>query len=206
MLEYQLIRKNIKKMYLRIKDDQIIVSAPNYVSKQEVDSFVLEHEAWINKHRINKSKIQNNDIIKVLGEEYRIVYTSNTLCIKNHVIYCSLDQYEFDELIYQYTKNYFFDRFQEICSILKIENINLQLKYYKSKWGSCTPSKKLICLNINLAFYSLRCIDAIILHELAHLYVMNHSNKFYDILLTWMPDYKEVVKELKISKIPRLEE
>lgn len=206
MIKYVLIRKKIKKMYLRIKDDQIVVTAPSYVSKREIDSFVLEHEEWIKKHMVKKPKIQNNDIIKILGEDHRIVFTDDTLCISDYVIYCSLDQYEFDELIYQYTKNYFYDRFHEICHILKIKDMNLQLKYYKSKWGSCTPSKKLISLNINLAFYSLRCIDAIILHELAHLYVMNHSKKFYDILLRWMPDYKEIVKELKISKVPRLED
>lgn len=206
MHSYRLIRKKIKKMYLRIQDDEVIVSAPLYVSKSDIDRFVLDHEKWIDEHIERQKYIFNPNQIRILGEHYRIIHTCNICKIENKIIYCPSIKKVFDKLIYEYTKDYFYDRFYELCEALKINGYQLKLKYYKSKWGSCTPSKKLICLNINLAFYSLQCIDAIILHELAHIYVMNHSKKFYDVLLTWMPDYKEVVKELKISKVPRLED
>lgn len=58
--------------------------------------------------------------------------------------------------------------------------------------------------NVNLIFMPLEFVDAIILHELAHLYHLNHSKEFYDLLCTWMPNYKEIMKKNKKNPIPNL--
>lgn len=50
----------------------------------------------------------------------------------------------------------------------------------------------------------LEFVDAIILHELAHLYHLNHSKEFYGLLCTWMPNYKEIMKKNKKNPIPNL--
>jgi predicted metal-dependent hydrolase len=42
-------------------------------------------------------------------------------------------------------------------------------------------------------------IDAVIIHELAHLTHANHSKRFWDLVYTWMPNYEEHVKILKKS-------
>ena len=48
-----------------------------------------------------------------------------------------------------------------------------------------------------------REIDYVILHELCHTKVMNHSKAFYDLVGRFMPDYKERQKKLKEIKIPK---
>ncbi len=109
-----------------------------------------------------------------------------------------------DKFLYKNIKNYMESRFDYFCKQLNIEGISLKFSVYKSKWGSCTPKKRMICFNVNLIFMPLDFIDAIILHELAHLYYLNHSKDFYDLLLCWMPNYKDVIKKGKEYKVPRL--
>lgn len=103
-----------------------------------------------------------------------------------------------------YRLHYIDLRFEFFCEQLHIQDISLQYGFYKSKWGSCTPSKRKICFNVNLIFMPLEFVDAIILHELAHLYHLNHSKEFYDLLCTWMPNYKEIMKKNKKNPIPSL--
>lgn len=82
------------------------------------------------------------------------------------------------------------------CFHKEIKSVNL--KYNKSNWGSCSSA-----LNINLStrllFAPKDVIDYVIIHELAHLYEMNHSSKFWDIVYQVMPDYKEKEHWLKIN-------
>ena len=51
-MEYELIRKNIKNMYIRVKPDgRVVVTAPRFASEKTVDSFVKSREAWVEKKR-----------------------------------------------------------------------------------------------------------------------------------------------------------
>ncbi len=42
-------------------------------------------------------------------------------------------------------------------------------------------------------------IDYVIIHEFSHLVHMNHSKKFYDLVKSIMPDYKDKENWLKIN-------
>ena len=40
-------------------------------------------------------------------------------------------------------------------------------------------------------------IDYVVLHEICHLRYMNHSKNFWNMVSTYMPNYKEAEAELK---------
>jgi predicted metal-dependent hydrolase len=42
-------------------------------------------------------------------------------------------------------------------------------------------------------------LDAIVVHELAHMYEPNHSKRFYDIVEQYCPDYKKHARWLKVN-------
>ena len=69
-----------------------------------------------------------------------------------------------------------------------IKSVNL--KYNTSNWGSCSSANN-VNLSTRLLFAPKDVIDYVIIHELAHLYEMNHSKKFWDIVSQVMPNYKE---------------
>lgn len=85
------------------------------------------------------------------------------------------------------------------CFHKNIKSVNL--KYNSSNWGSCSSANN-VNLSTRLLFAPKDVIDYVIIHELAHLYEMNHSKKFWDIVSQVMPNYKE--KEEWLSKNGRL--
>ena len=76
----------------------------------------------------------------------------------------------------------------------------LSIKNQKTRWGSCSQ-KNNINLNARLLHLPTELIDYVILHELVHIKVKNHSKEFWSILDSYVGDSKFYDKELKKYKI-----
>ncbi len=70
------------------------------------------------------------------------------------------------------------------------------IKNHKSRWGSCSSRN-----NINLSLHLMRLpdhlVDYVLLHELAHTRVPNHSADFWKLLESVYPNAKAANKELR---------
>lgn len=75
-----------------------------------------------------------------------------------------------------------------------IKSINL--KYNHSNWGSCSAHGN-VNLSTRLLFAPPDVQDYVILHELAHLVELNHSDRFWALVERYMPDYQDKEKWLK---------
>ena len=80
-----------------------------------------------------------------------------------------------------------------------LEKPILQIKKMEKRWGSCTPQQKII-LNPELIKAPIVCINYVILHELCHLVHHNHSQAFYRLLESFMPDWQKY-KQLLETKM-----
>jgi predicted metal-dependent hydrolase len=65
----------------------------------------------------------------------------------------------------------------------------LNLKYASSLWGSCSHEGN-ISISTRLLFSPDSVIDYVLVHELAHLIVPNHSKKFWDVVARAIPDFE----------------
>jgi predicted metal-dependent hydrolase len=74
--------------------------------------------------------------------------------------------------------------------------VDIKVPHTHSRWGSCSASGT-IRLSSRLLLAPLDVIDYVIIHELAHLIEFNHSNKFWKLVETAMPNYQEKEKWLK---------
>ena len=68
-----------------------------------------------------------------------------------------------------------------------------------TRYGSCMPAKKNLYFSSRLIMLPENVVDAIIVHELCHMKYKNHNKDFYDLVATYIPDYKEIDKWLKIN-------
>ena len=85
------------------------------------------------------------------------------------------------------------------CEIMKqLVPASVKVKEQNKRWGSCTAQKN-IYINSKISMARLDVIDYVIIHEFSHLVHMNHSKKFYDLVKSIMPDYKDKENWLKIN-------
>lgn len=87
---------------------------------------------------------------------------------------------------------------------LKIMNIptsyQVKITNMRSSIGKNYYQKKLLTFDHNLIHYSLEIIDSVVIHELAHYFIQNHSPEFYKIVLNYMPNYRKIRKKLIIGE------
>ena len=70
-----------------------------------------------------------------------------------------------------------------------------------TRWGTCNTNTRKIWLNLQLAKKPIECLEYVILHELAHLRVRNHSKDFVTIMDQYMPYWREKRALLNDSKL-----
>ena len=66
----------------------------------------------------------------------------------------------------------------------------------RSSVGKNYYMKNLLTFDHKLIHFSLEIIDSVVIHELTHYFVQNHSKEFYDILLKYCPNYKILSQKL----------
>ena len=63
-------------------------------------------------------------------------------------------------------------------------------KYMASRWGACS-SRGTLRFNTHLVKTPVDAIDSVVLHELCHRQILNHSPAFYGLMSKFMPDWHE---------------
>lgn len=71
-----------------------------------------------------------------------------------------------------------------------------KIKLMRRRWGSCTARGELT-FNTHLIKAPVRCIDYVLLHELAHIRELNHSKRYYAVLEQLLPEWKSLRHELE---------
>jgi len=68
-----------------------------------------------------------------------------------------------------------------------------------TRYGSCMPTKKNLYFSSRLIMLPENVVDAIIVHELCHMKYKYHNKDFYNLVATYIPNYKEIDKWLKVN-------
>jgi predicted metal-dependent hydrolase len=84
----------------------------------------------------------------------------------------------------------YLDKCYRIASRHNIPSPELSVRTMQKRWGSCSPSKRII-LNLKLLQAPVHCIEYVIMHELCHLVRHDHSRGFYSLLSRCQPDWRE---------------
>ena len=72
----------------------------------------------------------------------------------------------------------------------------IRVKNQGSIWGSCS-GKNNLNFNWRILLLTPEVADYLIVHELAHLIQLNHSSKFWKIVETYLPNYRNLKREIK---------
>lgn len=196
--DIEIIKKNNKNTYLRVKDNKIVVTTNYLVSKKKIAELINDNKAFIEKALL-KSEIKNKeDDFKLFGVSYDIVYGFDNFEIENNKIYVK-DEKNLNKCLSKYIYNiyaerikYWYDAFEENIPIP-----NLKIRKMTSRWGVCNLKNHNVTLNLELSKYKIEALDYVIVHELSHFIYPNHSKGFWNLVGKYYPKYKEIRKYLK---------
>lgn len=83
------------------------------------------------------------------------------------------------------------------CPSLKLPHEpTLTIRRMTHRWGSCTKAGKVL-LNLDLVKAPIHCVDYVLVHELCHLQIHNHSPAFYQLLSRCLPDWERRKRRLE---------
>ncbi|MBP5210648.1 MAG: M48 family metallopeptidase [Bacteroidales bacterium] len=178
-MEITVTYRPTRRLSIRItKEGEVRVSAPYGVSKRRISAFVESHRDWIEKSR--------ERILASAGCR-RAFYDSlpqDTLSQRKEAARrLSLIT---EPLISHYSQ------------LMGVTVDSVRYRANRSKWGSCNVEKKIITFSTYLLLLPSYCIEHVVVHELAHLLVPNHSREFYSVMDIYFPDWKKARKETRL--------
>jgi len=169
-VEYELIRSDRKTVGLQIRDGRLIVRAPRRMSRQAVEAILAEKRSWIENHLRKAREQLMNEAPKLSSSE----------------LY-SLAQKALDVIP---------ERVKHYAALVGVDYGRVTIRAQKTRWGSCS-TKGNLNFNCLLMLAPPETLDAVVVHELCHRKVMDHSPAFYAEVLRVMPDYYERDRWLK---------
>jgi predicted metal-dependent hydrolase len=214
-IEYEFERKRVKNINLRIRaDGSVYVSANESVPLVAVEEFLtrkfsyildaIDKYADLAKYAQIDCKFVTGESYRYLGKDLRLQVSQGKPEIHSDGVYLYLavndvgDNDAKEKLINKWYDRQCRELFPElVCHIHPIFSKygvalpKITFREMSSRWGSCQPKRGSITLNKRLIETPRGCIEYVVMHEFIHYLQPNHSKKFYELLSTLMPDWKE---------------
>ena len=195
-------RKNNKNTYVSIDDNLVIRVKTNYfTSNNKVLKILNDNYDFLLKNMSKRVKQkEKKGEFYYLGNRYDIIFvpTIKNIEFDGNKIYVKdkkhLLKWYKDEMTSVFTTRL------DYCHKLFKENIpypNLRIRSMKTRWGVCNRKTVTITLNAELIRESIDKIDYVIVHELSHFIHPNHSKNFWGCVSQYIPDYKQIRKQLR---------
>lgn len=216
--------RHINSIKIYFRGNVLNISKSKYVSKRKMIAVIKQNEEQIYEQYLKIISKENDKMkhwytgekISYKGEDFyvQIKYVSKKrlkiiLDEKNKRFMIEipeiLENQDNKAIIDKYvkrflcvkTKEYLEKRLPYWSQKMKIEYKECKVGDATSKYGSCIPSKKVLHFSNRLIMLPEDKIDAIIVHELSHMTYANHSNKFYQLVQQYIPNYFEIDRWLK---------
>lgn len=221
-IEYDLQRKTVKNINLRIKPDgEITISANNSISEERIEDFLNEKQEYICKalnHYEQIAKLMpkpkqyiDGETFIVFGRSLRLkVLEGKRNSIESDESFIRLmvkDIRDFNKkkkIVDKWLFKQVEEKIKEICNLVfpvfnkhGMEYPQIRFRRMVSRWGSCQPKRNILTFNYALISAPIRCIEYVVYHEFTHFMQPNHSRKFYLMLSTFLPDWRDRKKELE---------
>lgn len=211
-MTYTLFRQNRRSILIQIAPTGVvIVKAPHLLPKFLIDQFVERKKEWIAKHvRVTqtfplriKQTIEEGDTYFYLGNPYAIhiglykqITVTDVLNFPKHLLFRG--KKELTDWYIRQAKKIITERVHYYSGVMKANFKSITYSDTSSKWGSCAPDNALQ-FNWRLVMAPILVLDYVVVHELAHTKEKNHGKKFWNIVETYKPAYKQYRKWLKTN-------
>lgn len=208
--------KDIKNIHLSVMppDGKVRVSAPRNLSKETIQVFLRTKVSWIRQQRekfARQSRLSEREFVSgeslfVFGKQYylQVKYArKNSLVLngKNAILTVrkessSLQRENFVRgVLRKKLKTEIAKRLPKWEKRMHLACGSWGIRRMEQRWGSCGLRGNLR-FNLLLVHVPLKCLDYIIVHELAHLKVRHHTKEFDACVAEQLPYWQDIRKDL----------
>lgn len=197
-------------------DGRVIMRVPYHTSEREIERFFREKLLWIEKKIQEKQKnVAGSESPRLfipgekflyLGEHYPFELREPgrgriPLALSHGIFYLDSDCLPrardfFVKWYKERAQEIFTERVNYYSRKLKLYPEEIRISSAKRRYGSCSTTNKL-SFTFRLVMAPYRMIDYVIVHELAHIKIKNHSRSFWRYIEEVMPEYRKYKKWLK---------
>lgn len=218
--EVEVERKKIKNMHLAVypPDGRVHISVPEHLTDWDISTFLYSKLAWIRKqykevtaqHRQDVRDFVTGESHYLLGERYLLQlipiegapYIDVTAGAMDMYVRTGMSRDDRASLLFTYYRNVLKEELTRLVAKwtkLMDENpdtLRWDIEMILRKWGECHKRQRRITFSLLLARVPVRCIEYVVVHELAHLQVADHSTQFTSLLDRYLPDWRARKQEL----------
>ncbi len=198
----------------------VVVTVPIFLSYGTAEDFVLKKIDWIKKNHlkmVQKEKSRTifdfstkfntrNHIILIkptINDDFSIQNIKDKIIISipetKNILSSASQTYIRNIIVNTWKKEaqqFLPLRINELANQFNLKFHKISVRNTKSRWGSCSYNNN-ISLSLHLMRIPDKLIDYVILHELTHTIVKNHSSVFWETLEKVCKNSKQLDRELK---------
>ena len=232
---FELRRARRRSIGFVIGPEGLAVSAPRWTGSAEIEAALREKAAWIVRklheqeeraRRLEQARIAWGDgaLVPFLGETVIVVLDPRTTGVVLHTdaqalpgvprltLHVGLPQGAAGEQVREAVQGWLQRQarriFEERCTHyareLGVQVRRLSLSSAATRWGSAGADGA-VRLNWRLVHFALPVIDYVVAHELAHLRVMDHSPRFWEVVGSVVPDFRTQRAVLQTTLLPPMD-
>ena len=214
-------RRRKKTVEVSVSRGAVVVSAPMCTPDGDIQAIVRQRAGWI-LEKLKAShgeppylRLVSGDVLPFLGRELPLLVEESEV----RRWFCRFDgerllvgvpeglpddeqrEWAYSAIVAWYKErvgSFLRDsvaRWLPVMGRSEIEIPPLLVRGQRARWGSCSADGTLR-FSWRLAMLEPDLVESVVVHELAHLDVMNHSPAFWQVVLNAMPDARERRKRL----------
>lgn len=211
--------KDVKYLRLGVHPStgKVRVSAPFRTKMETIRSFVNSKLEWIKRHqrkvrnqaRETQSEYVDQESHLVWGRRYllKVIEKCGPASIElkdEHLVLIAPPETSRVEK-QAMMESWYRDQVQEALppliarwqQVMAVTVDRYSVRGMKTRWGSCTPAKRSIRLNTELAKKPRECLEHVLVHEMAHLLEPSHNATFVKHMNHFLPNWKKFRKQLR---------
>lgn len=213
-------RKRVKNVNLRVypRQGRVVVSCPTRLPMSAVESFVIRKNRWITKklkssasNPLKKEEVLtdgsrvflwgDSKLLAVKKSDYRnsverVTNSSVEILTKYPFCHANLEAVT-DEYYRREMKEVLPGLIQKWEPKMSVSVADFGVKKMKTRWGTCNIRHRRIWLNLHLAKWPVDCLEFVVVHEMVHLLERLHSKRFYQLMDSFLPDWRDREATLK---------
>ena len=203
---YKVLKKSISSLRLRLQSKHsFVISCPRLTPSFVINQFIKKNTDWIISHSQKiplKKSLKNLKSLSILDKKYELVFINTTrdsviIYPESQKIYANISKNSLShvkQILEIKLRPFALSLIKNELSLLKkqynFDYGHVTVRNQSSRYGSCS-SRGNLNFNWQIIFFPYPQFRHILLHELTHLKIKNHSKTFWDQLAIYDPDSKK---------------